>query len=131
MAITPQHIKTARAWARKQPTENLECRNGRHRFPGITEMGDENIEYNRSEGCYQVVAVCSRCGSVTKTYTVSKSDGMVERVGRYNYDPDYLFRDGDEFNPTLGKDGLGVIRLELLHRWSEDQKNRRALGAAR
>ena len=119
------NARAARSWASKADTQHLECRVGRHRFPGYTDLGtgkNITLDYNRKDGVYELVLDCERCGTSVRKI-VTKGTGEISESGRYTHPDGYLFQDGTGYR--MDKEGLGQVRLELISRALESKGPRR------
>lgn len=104
-----------RSWADSAPTEVLECRVGRHVFPGIT---DERTKHRAKQGRVIIEAHCLRnCGTFLRKYL--GATGILEGAyTRYDQDSDYKLPPGltETSNNRLSKAQIGYIRMVLIKR---------------
>lgn len=103
-------------WLAGTETAFLECRNGRHIFPGMTDKGTD-LEV-RQGMCY-VEASCPRCGTVLKS-AINVNDGFL--VGKskstYEYPEGYLLPK-EAVGPggsVMDREHRAQVRLEILDR---------------
>lgn len=101
-------LREFRKIIQKTDTNRLECRNGRHRFPGIT---DPRTEVTRPKGVYQIIGYCERCG--TKVTKLSRSGYLDEGGPSYVHPPDYLIEGAGDIDQ---RDKNAVVRAELIRR---------------
>jgi hypothetical protein len=111
-------------WVKAASTAVLECRTGRHFFPGIT---DERLSVSRRRnGGYELTAPCTRevdgenCGTTLRK--ILGPDGVLEwGTSTYEYDSRYPITDPqiELKNHNLTKAQRGLIRVELARRKEE------------
>lgn len=115
-------------WLVNAPTLVLECRVGRHVFPGIT---DERTDTKTRQGKVQLSAYCVRedaDGATCGTYLIKYlgETGILEGArAKYDHDSEYKIPEGvaDPDSHQLTRVQRGMIRKELVKR-KERAKNR-------
>ena len=122
-------------WLLRAPTVVLECRIGRHVFPGIT---DERLDVKTRQGRVQLAADCIRedadgesCGTHLVKYL--GETGILEGArAKYDHDSAYKIPEGvaDPDSHQLTKEQRGMVRQELLRRKTQ-AKNRRPRGSGK
>jgi hypothetical protein len=103
-------------WLSSTETAFLECRNGRHIFPGMTDRGTD-LEV-RQGMCY-VEAACPRCGTVLKS-VIGIKDGFLTTGSKasYEYPDGYLLpkEATGQGGSAMDKEHRAKVRLEILDR---------------
>lgn len=103
-------------WLHSVETAYLECRNGHHVIPGIT---DERTELEVREGVCLQESACVRCGVTTKK-VLGVKDGYIVGGSRRSYDyssaPGYLLPKEACDGHAMDRDHRGQVRLELMER---------------
>lgn len=105
-----------RTWLSQCPTSYLECRNGQHVKPGITDK-DTEVEVDRKQGLIFIQEPCPRCGTIISK-TLGLADGYLqfEQRGGYVHPDGYLVPKGARDGHVMGKERRGEVRLELVNR---------------
>jgi len=120
--LTPPEMERQREeafhdWLVSTATAYLECRNGRHIIPGIT---DRSTELEVREGMCHVESSCVRCGTAIRT-VFGVEDGLLVGRGRlksYDYPEGYLLPK-EATGPggaAMDKAHRALVRLEILNR---------------
>lgn len=104
-------------WLNSAPTAFLECRNGRHIKPGLS---DRNTDLNVRDGMCYAEESCPRCG-VTMTSIYGVHDGSLQARTRsgYIYPEGYLLpraATGGTPGTGMSKERRAEIRMELMDR---------------
>jgi hypothetical protein len=121
--VTPPEVARQReeafqSWLSSTETAYLECRNGGHIIPGIT---DDRSDAKIVQGVCLTEAACVRCG-ITFKKQIGIRDGFLVGGGRASYDyssaPGYLLP-REATGPggsAMDRTHRGEVRLELLER---------------